>query len=105
MAEGFFKAPVRDVRNLPIFVGRTADRVVINAEGTLVELLQIRNAAGEPIKVSGLPAASFSGMPYLDHVQYQTLALSHESESEDFEFSGGNGCTARIDASGGQRTE
>ena len=98
-AEGFFEAPVRDVRNLPISVKRTKDKVEIMTEGTLIELEQIRNADGEPIKVLGLPAQGFPGLPYLDHTQYKTVALIHDSEKEEFNFSGTNGYTARIDAS------
>ncbi len=98
-AEGFFEAPVRDVRNLPISVKRTKDIVTITTEGTLIELEQIRNAAGKPIKVLGLPAHGFPGLPYLNHTQYKTVALIHNSEKEKFNFSGTNGYTARIDAS------
>jgi hypothetical protein len=98
-AEGFFEAPVRDVRNLPISVKRTKDKVTITTEGTLIELEQIRNADGEPIKVLGLPAHGFPGLPYLNHTQYKTAALIHDSEKEKFNFSETNGYTARIDAS------
>ncbi len=99
VAEGFFEAPVRDVRNVPISVKRTKDKVKITTEGTLIELEQIRNADGEPIKVLGLPAHGFPGLPYLNHTQYKTVALIHDSEKEKFNFSGTNGYTARIDAS------
>ena len=99
VAEGFFEAPVRDVRNVPISVMRTNDKVKITTEGTLIELEQIRNADGEPIKVLGLPAHGFPGLPYLNHTQYKTVALIHDSEKEKFNFSGTNGYTARIDAS------
>ena len=98
-AEGFFEAPVRDIRNLPISVKRRKDKVKITTEGTLIELEQIRNAAGDPIKILGLPAKGFPGLPYLDHTQYKTVALTHDSEKERFSFSGTNGYTARLDAS------
>jgi hypothetical protein len=98
-AEGFFEAPVRDVRNQPISVKRSKDKVTITTEGTLIDLEQIRNAGGEPIKVLGLPAKGFPGLPYLDHTQYKTTALIHDSEKEKFKFSGTNGYTARINAS------
>jgi hypothetical protein len=62
-------------------------------------LEQIRNADGEPIKVLGLPAHGFPGLPYLNHTQYKTVALIHDSEKEGFSFSETNGYTARIDAS------
>jgi hypothetical protein len=99
VAEGFFEAPVRDVRNLPISVTRTKDKVKITTEGTLIELEQIRNADGEPIKVLGLPAHGFPGLPYLNHTQYKTVTLVHDSEKESYSFSGTTGFTARIDAS------
>jgi hypothetical protein len=98
-AEGFFEAPVSEVRNSPISVMRTKDKVKITTEETLIELEQIRNADGEPIKVLGLPAHGFPGLPYLNHTQYKTVALVHDSEKEKFKFSGTNGYTARIDAS------
>ena len=98
-AEGFFEAPVLDVRNQPISVKRTKDKVTISTEGTLIDLEQIRNADGEPIKVLGLPAKGFPGLPYLDHTQYKTTALIHDSEKEKFKFSGTNGYTAKINAS------
>jgi hypothetical protein len=62
-------------------------------------LEQIRNTAGEPIKVLGLPAHGFPGLPYLNHIQYKTVALIHDSKKEKYKFSGTNGYTARIDAS------
>ena len=98
VAEGFFEAAVRDVRNVPISVTRTREKVKITAEGTLIELEQVRNAEGGPIKVSGLPAKGFPGLPYLDHTQYKTVSLIHDSEKEKFSFSGTNGFTARISA-------
>jgi len=76
--------------------------VKIATEGTLVELEQVRNTRGEPIKISGLPAHGFPGLPYLDHTQYKTVALIHDSEKEIFNFSKTNGFTARIDASSDQ---
>ena len=99
VAEGFFDSPVREVKNVPITVTRTDNTVKITTEGTFVELEQIKNAAGEPIKVVGLPAKGFPGLPYLDHTQYKTVALTHDSETEKYDFSGTNGYTAWIDAS------
>ena len=86
VAEGFFEAPIREVRNQTISVKRTKDKVKITTEGTLVELEQVRNTRGEPIKISGLPAHGFPGLPYLDHTQYKTVALIHNSEKENFNF-------------------
>ena len=88
VAEGFFKAPVSEVRNLPISVKRTKNKVTITTEGTLVELEQIGNTDGDPIKILGLPAKGFPGLPYLNHTQYKTVALTHDSENENSRFPG-----------------
>lgn len=98
VAEGFFEAPIREVRNVPISVTRTDSKVKITTDGTVVDLEQVRNADGVPIKISGLPADGFPGLPYLDHTQYRTVALVHDSEKEAFNFSGTNGYTAKLDA-------
>lgn len=99
IAEGFFDSPVRDVRNVPISVMRAGDTVKITTADTVVELKQVRGLNGEPIKVQGLPAHGFPGLPYVNHTQYKTVALIHESENENYNFSGTNGYTAEIDAS------
>jgi hypothetical protein len=99
VAEGFFEAPVREVRNVPISFERTENTVKITAEGTYIELEQIRNANGDPIQVLGLPAQGFPGLPYLNHTQYKTVVLTHDGGKEKFDFSGTNGYTAVIDAS------
>lgn len=99
IAEEFFAGPVREVRNVPISVTRTDERVKITTNGTLVEIEQIRNAAGEAIKVVGLPAAGFPAPPYLNHTQYKTIALVHDSEDEKFDYTATNGFTAEIDTS------
>jgi hypothetical protein len=103
IADPFFDIPVREVRNLPISVKRTKDKLKITTEGAVIELEQVRNANGEPIKILGLPAKGFPGLPYLDHTQYKTVALSHDSEKEKFSFSGSNGFTAMLDASSGRK--
>ena len=87
------------IRNLPISVNRTKDMVKIATEGTVIELEQIKNAKVGPINISGLPAHSFPGLPYLDHTQYKTVTLRHDSQKEKFNFFETNGYTARIDAS------
>lgn len=103
-AERFFEGPVIDVRNVPISVVRTDDRIKITTEGTVIELEQVRNAAGDPIKVLNLPAKGFPAPPYLDHTQYKTVVLKHESENENYSFSGTNGYTAVIETSSDAET-
>jgi hypothetical protein len=40
---------------------------------------------------------SFPAPPFLDHTQYETTLLKHESNEQAFKFSGTNGSTARIE--------
>ena len=53
---------------------------------------------GKPIKIANLPAHGFPVPPLLDHTQYRSVILKHEAEDEQFEYSGTNGFTARIEA-------
>lgn len=99
IAEGFFDSPLREVKNGPISVERTEDTVKISTEETVVELQLKRGLTGKPIKVVGVPAHGFPGLPYLNHTQYKTITLRHNSAGESYSFSGTNGYTAEIDAS------
>ena len=53
---------------------------------------------GNPIKIANLPSPSFPAPPYLDHTQYETILLKHESKEQTFEYAGTNGFTAKINA-------
>lgn len=97
--EGFFKAPVSHVRNASIAVTRTDDNITITTAGTRIVLEKIMGSDGMPIIASGLPAEGFPAPPYLEHTQYKTVALIHDRANEEFNFSGSNGFTAKIDAS------
>jgi len=53
---------------------------------------------GEPIKIANLPWPNFPASPFLDHTQYETILLKHESNEPVFEHSGTNAFTANISA-------
>ena len=97
--EGFFVSDnVLEVRNVPISVERTADRVKIATPNTYAEIEVVRGVNGQPIQIQGLPAPEFPAPPFQDHTQHRSLALAHEAEDQRFEYSGTTGFTAWIEA-------
>ena len=93
---------VLGVENVAISVQRTADRVKIVTPETVAEIELMRGKNGEPIKIAGLPSPEFPAPPLLDHTQYRSITLRHESDDRKFEYSGTNGFTARIEADSGR---
>ena len=97
--EGFFAIEnVLEVKNVPISVERSAGRITISTPNTTAEIEIMKGKNGKPIKIENLPAPGFPVPPLLDHTQYRSVILKHEAEDEQFEYSGTNGFTARIEA-------
>jgi len=97
--EDFFAVEnVLEVKNVPIAVKRTAERMTISTPNTFAEIEVMRGKNGEPIKIENLPSPTFPAPPFLDHTQYRSITLKHEAEDKQFEYSGTNGFTARIEA-------
>ncbi len=93
---------VLEVKNVRITVERTEERVKLSTPNTTVEIELMRGKNGKPIKIENLPAPGFPAPPYIDHTQYRSTALKHDGGDKQFEYTGTNGFTARIetDASG-----
>ena len=68
----------------------------LNGPETEIEIMKGRN--GKPIKIANLPSPDFPAPPLLDHTQYRSVILKHEAEDKQFEYSGTNAFTARIEA-------
>jgi hypothetical protein len=96
--EFFASENVLEVKNVPITVERTAERIKISTPNTTAEIEVMKGKNGKPIKIENLPAPAFPAPPYLDHTQYRSVILKHEAEDKQFEYSGTNGFTARIEA-------
>jgi hypothetical protein len=97
--EEFFASDnVLEVKNVTISVERSAERMKISTLNTIAEIEIMKGADGKPIKIENLPAPDFPGPPYLDHTQYRSVILKHEADDKQFEYSGTNGFTARIEA-------
>ncbi len=88
---------VVEVKNVPISVKRGEGTMKVSAPNTEVQITMMMGENGEPIKIANLPAPSFPAPPFLDHTQYKTTLLKHESSAQTFEHSGTNGFTARIE--------
>jgi hypothetical protein len=97
--EDFFASEnVLEVKNVPISVERSAERIKISTPNTMAEIEVMKGKNGKPIKIENLPAPGFPTLPMLDHTQYRSVALKHEAEDKQFEYSGTTGFTARIEA-------
>ena len=97
--EDFFAIEnVLEVKNVPISVERSAERMTISTPNTTAEIEIMKGKNGKPIKIENLPSPSFPAPPLLDHTQYRSVILKHEAEDKQFEYSGTNGFTARIEA-------
>ncbi len=89
---------VLEVKNVPISVERSAERMTISTPNTTAEIEIMKGKNGKPIKIENLPSPEFPAPPLLDHTQYRSVILKHEAEDKQFEYSGTNGFTARIEA-------
>jgi len=96
--EGFFAIEnVVEVKNVPISIERGEGTIKVSTPNTMAHIKTMVGKNGEAIKIANLPGPSFPAPPFLDHTQYETTLLKHESNEQVFEFSGTNGFTARID--------
>lgn len=89
---------VVEIKNVPITVEHLDDAIKIITPNTVSHIEVMRGKNGEPIKLMNLPAPSFPAPPFLDHTQYKTVLLKHESEEQAFEHEGTNGFTAKFAA-------
>jgi hypothetical protein len=97
--EDFFAIEnVLEVKNVPLSIERTAETVKISTPNTTAEIEIMKGKNGKPIKIANLPSPDFPAPPFLDHTQYRSVILKHEGEDKQFEFSGTNGFTAKIEA-------
>jgi len=102
--EGFFAIEnVVEVKNVPITIERGEGTIKISTPNTSSHVEVMLGSNGEPIKVVNLPWPSFPGPPFLDHTQYKTVVLKHESSEQIFEHSGTNSFTANIDVNSAEK--
>jgi hypothetical protein len=97
--EDFFAIEnVLEVRNVPLSVQRSAERMTVSTPNTTAEIEVMKGKNGKPIKIENLPSPDYPAPPFLDLTQYRSVMLKHEAEDKQFEYSGTTGFTARIEA-------
>jgi hypothetical protein len=98
--EGFFAIEnVVEVKNVPISVESGKGTIKVSTPNTTAHIEMMIGSNGKAIKIANLPWPSFPGPPFLNHTQYKTILLKHESKEQVYEHSGTNGFTANIDVS------
>lgn len=95
LAFGWFIREARSVERVPLTVTRTSDKVAFSTPASSVEMTPLEGLDGARITVSGLPSNVFH-----DYVQYESVVHTHEGQGREWSYSGTNGFTSRMMASG-----
>ena len=90
-----FKKLMQSMHRAPISVERTADQVHFSVPESTVEIAVIRDLDGKPITIDNLPSPVFH-----NYTQYESLAHRHQSSHAEFSYTGTNGFTSKMIASG-----
>ncbi len=93
-------SPVFDVKVLSVEKGkisieRSPTRMKFAGPASSVEIEQMTGLDGNPVKIENLPFEDL-----VDYVQYKSVKNTHESDDANFEYSGTNGFTSRVDKKG-----
>ncbi len=91
-------AKVLSTEKVPISIERTADKIKFSVPSTTVEIEMMKGLNGKPIKIQNISAQNVPLPLLIDHTQYKSITLSHDSKDKKFSYSGTNGLTARLDA-------
>jgi len=95
LAFGWFLRQSRSIERVPLAVERTDDLVAFSTPASTVEMKPLAGLDGGRIKVSGLPSNVFH-----DYVQYESVKHTHMGQDREWSYSGTNGFTSRMIASG-----
>ncbi len=86
---------VLKTKKVTVSVERTSTKVKFSVPASVVEIEMMEGRDGKPIKIRNLSA------PYtIGYKQYKSITNSHHSKDKEFSYSGTNGFTSRIEASG-----
>ncbi len=86
------------IEKVPISIERTEDRIKFSIPSTTVEIEMMKGLNGKPIKIQNISAQNVPLPLLIDHTQYKSITLSHDSKDKKFSYSGTNGLTARLEA-------
>ena len=95
LAFGGFLRLSRSVERVPLTVDRTNDLIRFSTPASEVQMKPLVGLDGGRITISGLPSNVFH-----DYVQYESVKHTHKGEGREWSYSGTNGFTSRMVASG-----
>jgi hypothetical protein len=86
------KGDLLEVKKVPVSFERGESKVKYSVPASTVEMEIMKGTNGKPIKIENVA--------FQDYTQYKTIIVSHNSDKEKFNYSGTNGLTFNIDATG-----
>lgn len=95
LAFEWFLNQSRSVERVPLTVDRTSELIRFSTPASKVEMKPLAGLDGGPITVNGLPSNAFH-----DYVQYESVTHTHTGHEREWSYSGTNGFTSRMEASG-----
>lgn len=95
LAFGGFLRLSRSVERVPFTIVRLDDLIAFSTPASEVEMKPLAGLDGGRITVSGLPSNVFH-----DYVQYESVKHTHKGQGREWSYSGTNGFTSRMVASG-----
>ena len=90
-----FIGGARSVERVPLNVVRTSEMISISTPASRIEMKPLAGLDGGRIQVTGLPSNAFH-----EYVQYESVVHTHEGTGRDWSYSGTNGFTSKMIASG-----
>jgi hypothetical protein len=90
-----FQRGARSIEHVPVAVDRRASAIRFSTPASEVEMKPLVGLDGEPIRISGLPSNAF-----FDYVQYESVTHTHRDPDRDWSYTGTNGFTSTMMASG-----
>lgn len=90
-----FIGGARSVERVPLDVTRTNEKISISTPASMIEMKPLAGLDGAQIQITGLPSNAFH-----EYVQYESVVHTHEGTGRDWSYSGTNGFTSKMIASG-----
>ena len=90
-----FDVEVLSIESVRVSVERREKKIRFSVPASTVEIELMEGLAGKPIKMRDLPYHDLA-----NYVQYKSVENSHQSADIQFNYSGTNGFTSTVDATG-----
>lgn len=94
------KGEVETVEVVPISVERTETMIKYASPESSVHTEVVMGENGKPIGIENLPLKGLPFPEFHDHTQFKSVLSKHDSDEHNFEWSGRNGFTTKLDRAG-----